>query len=107
MGIQEWSENVILADLSGEPQECDELQTVIDMVSNKGGCDVVIDFSHVDVVGSRVFCGLLRLQKALHDGGHKLILCGVRPATRNVFAVTRLDEVFEFAPDRFAVLASH
>jgi anti-anti-sigma regulatory factor len=50
--------------------------------------------------------GLLRLRKLLTDCGHRLIFCNVPVATRSVFTVVGLDEVFEFADDKFAALAS-
>jgi anti-sigma B factor antagonist len=66
----------------------------------------VIDFSHIDVVGGACLAGLLEVRRLLHDGGHKLTLCGVAPAIRGVFTITRLDDLFEFVEDRFAALAS-
>ncbi len=45
MGIQDWSENVILVDLPQEPEMGDELKTVTEVVRDRGDCDVVIDFS--------------------------------------------------------------
>jgi anti-anti-sigma factor len=106
MGIQSWSEDVILVDLPREIEEHKELQTVIQMVQNKGDSDVVIDFSTADIVGSTTFAGLLELRQALQDSGHKLVLCGLSPATKGVFSIVRLDSVFEFVEDRFAALAS-
>jgi len=106
MGIQDWSQDVILVDLPRELEEHHELQTVMDMMRQGEGVDVVVDFSRVDLVGSRTFAKLLELRQLLHDSGHKLVLCGLAPATKGVFTVARLDELFEFVPDRFAALAS-
>ena len=52
MGIQDWSENVILVDISPEPDFCDELKVVTDIVRQRKDCSVVIDFSEVDIVTS-------------------------------------------------------
>ena len=106
MSIQRWSEDVILVDLPRESEEHNELQTVTEMVHEKGDCNVVIDFSDADVVGSTTFARLLELRRVLHDSGHKLVLCGVAPPTKGVFTITRLDGVFEFVEDRFTALAS-
>jgi len=65
-----------------------------------GDCDVVVDFSHVDVVGGACLAGLLEVRRLLMDCGHKLTLCGVAPAIKGVFIVARLDDLFEFAEDR-------
>ena len=97
MGIQSWSDGVILVDLPRELEEHKELQTVLKMVQEKGDSNVVIDFSSVNIVGSTTFASLLQLRQVLQDSGHKLVLCGLSPATKGVF---------EFVEDRFAALAS-
>jgi anti-anti-sigma factor len=106
MGIQNWSEDVILVDLPEEPQMGEELQTVTRIVRDRGDCDVVLDFSSVDIVTSSSLSKLLKLRKLLCDCGHKLIFCGVAAATRGIFTVTGLDGVFELADDKFVALAS-
>ena len=106
MSIHGWSEDVILVDLPRELEKHSELQTVIGMVRDSGDCDVVIDFSHVDIVGGACLAGLLEIRRLLNDCGHKLTLCSVAPAIKGVFAIARLDDLFEFAEDRFAALAS-
>ena len=45
MGIQSWSEDILLVDLPAEPDLGEELKTVITTVRDRGDCDVVIDFS--------------------------------------------------------------
>jgi anti-anti-sigma factor len=106
MSIHRWSEDVILVDLPWELEDQDELQTVIGMVRDWGDCDVVVDFSHVDVVGGACLARLVEVQRRLNDRGHKLTLCGVAPAIKGVFTSARLDDLFEFTEDRFAALAS-
>jgi anti-anti-sigma factor len=105
MGIQSWSENVILVNLPQRLEDHAELQTVVEMVREREDCNVVIDFSDVAIVGSPTFARLLELRQVLLASGHKLVLCGLRPATQGVFAITRLDSIFEFVEDRFAALA--
>ena len=106
MGIQNWSEDVILVDLPTEPEMGEELVNIISMVRDRGDCDVVIDFSEVDIVTSSSLSKMLKLRKLLADCGHKLLFCSVAPATKGVFTVTGLDGVFEFADDKFVALAS-
>jgi anti-anti-sigma factor len=105
MGIQDWSENVILVDIAPEPDFCDELKVVTDIVRQRKSCSVVIDFSEVDIVTSSSLAQLLRLQKVLDDQNQQFVLCGVKPKTRGIFEVTGLDKVFEFVDDRFLALA--
>ena len=106
MGIQDWSEKSILVELPGEPKMGNELIAVTEIVSDRGDCDVVIDFSGVDIVTSSSLSKLLNLRKMLSDSGHKLVLCSVSAATKGIFMITGLDGNFEFANDKSEVLAS-
>jgi len=106
MGIQDWSEDIILVDLPQEPEMGDELKTVTEMVRDRGDCEVVIDFSGVDIITSSSISKLLKLRKLLTDCGHRLVFCSVAAATRGIFTVTGLDGIFEFADDKFVALAS-
>ena len=106
MGIQNWSENIILVDLPQEPNMGDELKTVTEMVRNRGDCEVVIDFSSVGIVTSSSLSKLLHLHKELVGCGRRLVFCGIPAATKGVFTVTGLDQVFELADDKFDALAT-
>jgi anti-sigma B factor antagonist len=106
VGIQNWSENIILVTLAEEPQMGEELRTVIEIVRDRGEYDVVIDFGDVDIVTSSSIAKILKLRKALKDTGRRLVLCDVKNATRGIFMVTGLDNVFEFVDDKFIALAS-
>lgn len=105
MGIQNWSEDIILVDLPQEPEMGDELKTVTGMVRDRGDCEVVLDFSSVDIITSSSISKLLRLRKMLADCGHRLVFCSVAAATRGIFTVTGIDGIFEFADDKFVALA--
>ena len=106
MSIHRWSQDVILVDLPRELEKHNELRAVIGMLRDRGDCDVVVDFSHVDVVGGECLARLLEMRRLLNDCGHKLTLSSVAPATKGVFTIARLEDLFEFAEDRFAALAS-
>jgi len=106
MGIQNWSEDIILVDLPAEPEMGEELKTITEMVRNRGDCEVVVDFSKVDIVTSSSLSKLLRLRKLVGDCGHRLVFCTVAPATKGIFTVTGLDGVFEIVDDKFIALAS-
>ena len=106
MGIQNWSEDIVLVDLPTEPEMGEELNTVTQMVRDRGDCEVVVDFSKVDIVTSSSLSKLLRLKKLLGDCGHRLVFCSVAPATKGIFTVTGLDGLFEIVDDKFLALAS-
>lgn len=106
MGIQDWSDDIVLVKLAKEPDMGDELLTTIDMVKQKGGCGVVVDFSDIDIMTSSSIAKLLKLRKTLVDCGGEFVLCGVSPNTMHIFSITGLDKVFRFADDQFIALAS-
>ncbi len=106
MGIQNWSESVILVNLATEPQLGEELEAVTSMVTTNGNVDVVVDFSDVDIITSSSIAKLLKLRKTLVDSQHKLVFASLSPQTLSVFKVTGLDTVFEFVDDQFLALAS-
>ena len=106
MGIQNWSDDIILVDLPQEPAIADELTTVVETVRDRGDCDVVVDFADVDIVTSSSLSKLLKLRKLLGDCGHRLVFCSVAPATKGIFTVTGLDGIFEVVDDKFVALAS-
>jgi anti-anti-sigma factor len=106
VGIQNWSDSVILVNLAEEPQMGEELRTVIEIARDRGDCDVVLDFADVDIVTSSSIAKILKLRKVLMDTGRRLVLCGATNATRGIFMVTGLDTVFEFVDDKFIALAS-
>lgn len=106
MSIQRWSEGVILVDLPEDLTKHRELQTVTALLRDGCVCDVVVDFSGVQVVGGAWLTQLQKIQRLVHEGGRKLILCDVAPAMRSVFTIAHIDDLFEFADDRFTALAS-
>ena len=106
MGIQNWSEDIILVDLPQEPQIGDELKAVTEIVRDRGDCNVVLDFSAIDIVTSSSLSAMLKLRKLLADCGYRLIFCNVAAATKGIFTVTGLDGVFELVDDKFVALAS-
>jgi anti-anti-sigma factor len=105
MGIQNWSDEIVLVDLPQEPQIGNELKTIIGIVLDRGDCDVVVDFSSVDIVTSSSLSKLLKLRKLLADCGHRLVFCNVAAATKGIFTVTGLDGIFEIVEDKFVALA--
>lgn len=104
MGIQDWSENVLLVTVTPEPDMCDELKMVTDIVRQKKKSSVVMDFSDVDIVTSSSLAQMLRLQKTLDDLDLQCIVCGMSKRTKSIFEVTGLDKVFEFVEDKFTAL---
>jgi anti-anti-sigma factor len=91
-------------DLPKEPETGDELKKVIECVRDRSGCDVIIDFSGVDIVVSSSLSTLLELRKLVADREQRVICCSVATSTRGIFTVTGLESVFEFADDKSVAL---
>jgi len=106
MVMENWPKDVVLVHLPHELQKHSDLRAIIDTAGRRGDCDVVVDFSNVEIVGSPTFSVLLEFRTVLQESGHKLILCNVAPAIRGVFTVSQLDDVFDFAEDESAALAT-
>ena len=107
MAIENHSEGVVVVTLPVEPEIIvRELKIVNERVSSGDDCDVVIDFSNVEIFTSTGISNLMILQGLLRERGHQLILCNVPPLTMNIFRVADLDKVFEFVDDKQTALAA-
>lgn len=106
MGIDHQSHGILAVDLPPEPEMGPELEIVAEVVRNERDCDMVVNFSSVDIVTSSSISKLMKLNKLLAEFGHRLLLCNVAPATEGIFKVAGLDVVFEFAADESAAFAS-
>ena len=102
MGIEHLQDNLIIVDLPKEPEMGAELKAVVNWVRERCGCDVIIDFSKVDVVRSTSICQLLTLRQLLESSKHKIILYDVSELTKAIFKTTRLDTIFCFVDDKSA-----
>ncbi|UCD50953.1 MAG: hypothetical protein JSW27_25945 [Phycisphaerales bacterium] len=105
MGIENWSECVMLVNLLGEPEAGEDLAEVVECLSSRGDCDVIVDCSHAERVGCSSCRQLLELNDTLSAHGHRLVLCGSKAKSGNAFAAPALAHVLRFAEDRFTALA--
>lgn len=105
--MSDWSDDIIVTELSDEPQLSEELAILIDRLASRQGDvpSVVVNFTNVTYVNSSNLAQLLRLKKTLAEAGSQLRLCGVSDEVWSVMMVTGLDKVFQFAPDPLTALA--
>jgi anti-anti-sigma factor len=96
MGIQQWSDNIIVADLADDPLLSDDLDALMDRLAGRCDCDVLLDFANVSYVNSSNLALLLRLRKHQLGRNRKLRLCGLNQAVQAVFSVTGLEALFDF-----------
>lgn len=64
---------------------------------------LLVDFTNVTYVSSAMFSCLILLNREMKQRGLRLLLCGMSALIREVFAVTHLDQLFDFCESREAV----
>ena len=69
-----------------------------------GDTDFVIDFSEADYIDSSGLGVLVSLSKHIRDAGGRLTLAGLNEDLQRLFALTRLDSLFEIVESRTAAL---
>ena len=104
----EWSDSIVICDLSDEPALSDELTAVTDSLAKSDSSveGVVLDLSDVTYLNSSNIAHLLRLRKLLAERGAHLRVAGVQDVVWSVMQMTGLDKVFEFSSDKATALAS-
>jgi anti-anti-sigma factor len=105
----DWSESIVIAELSDEPALSEELHSIGDRLARKVSQgptpSVVLNFANVTYVNSSNLASLLKIRKVLAEKGRGLRLCSLSPEVYSVMTVTGLDKVFRFAPDPMTALA--
>ncbi len=104
MGIQNYSENVLLITLPKLPQYGEEIDVANKLLSDSVDFDVLVDFSKVEILTSESICGLMILDKLLKGSGRKLVFFDLPSAIKQIFVRTGLLIVFELADDEFDAL---
>ncbi len=105
MKVEDLADDIIAFELQREPEMSGELQTVLDIATDRSDCHFVLNFEKVDIVTSPSMSKLLKLRQILQDSNHRLVLCNVNPFTKGAFMITGLDGIFELMPDKRTSLA--
>ncbi len=107
MSVEQWSETVMLGELSDDPQYTDDLRAIIEGCTSNPRTDVLLNFSAVNYLNSSNIAKLLKLRKLVTiSNERRLKLCGISREVWGVFLVTGLDRIFEVADDVPTGLAS-
>lgn len=103
----DWSDDIVVSDLSDEPLFSEELGSVVERVESAGGAvpHVVLNLAGVTYLNSSNIAQLLRLRKAVTAGGRSLRLCSVSDEVWTLILATGLDKILRFAPDPMTALA--
>ncbi|QDT95880.1 STAS domain-containing protein [Gimesia aquarii] len=74
------------------------------LVDEDGRKKIVLDFSNVEYLSSAALGKLITLDKKVKKAKGKLKLCSIRPDIYEVFAITRLNQLFDIAETQEAAL---
>ena len=74
------------------------------LVDEDGRRKIVLDFTLVEYLSSAALGKLITLDKKVKQAKAKLRLCGIRPEIYEVFAITRLDKIFDIKPTQAEAL---
>jgi anti-anti-sigma factor len=95
MTIQNWSDEIIMAELAEDPAIAEDINVLGDMVQEKPR-HVVLNFAALDFLNSSNIAKLLKLRKQTTSLGRRLILCAINTQVWGVFLVTGLDKIFDY-----------
>jgi len=105
----DWSDRILISDLSDEPALSDELTSIHERISQTDEAstqDVVLNFAAVTYLNSSNIAQLLRLRTTLMERRHELRFCSVGNEVWSLMLLTGLEKVFQFAPDPASAIAS-
>jgi anti-anti-sigma factor len=100
MAFQQWSDTVLLAELTDDPQFTDDLSAMLEQCTENPRLDVLLAFGNVNYLNSSNIAKLLKLRKLVTvTNQRKLKVCGINTQVWGVFLVTGLDHIFDFVDD--------
>lgn len=108
MPINEWSDEIMIAELFDEPQFSEDIASLMRRFDGEDADprDTVLNMEGVTYLNSSNIAQLLRLRKKMSAAGRKLRICCVRDSVWGVLLITGLDKIFEFTSDLSTSLAS-
>lgn len=107
MAITDWSENILVGELSNEPLLSEDLGTLLSRLDTcKDPLHVVLNMSNVTYLTSSNLAQLIQMRKLLTASKGTLHLCGVNDAVWSILLLTGLDRIFKFSEDVATGLAA-
>lgn len=107
MPINEWSESILIAELSDEPAFSEDMDNLIRRLDKEDGPPaVIINAQSVSYLNSSNISQLLKVRKRVMEKGGQLRICALNDSVWSVMLATGLDQVFGFTEDVSTSLAS-
>ena len=76
------------------------------LVEEDGRKDIILDFSNVEYLSSAALGKLITMEKKVKAARGRLRLCSIRPEIYEVFAITKLNKLFQIYEDQEQALQS-
>ena len=106
MPVKNWSDDILLVELSNDPIFTEEIVAAIEQIEKGPAQDCVLSFQSVTFINSSNLAKLLKLRRMMIENDRQLRLCCINSHAWGVFLATGLDKIFEFADDVTMALAS-
>ncbi len=108
MPINEWSESILIAQLSDEPAFSEDMDALHRRLEKMDGelPDVILSLDAVTYLNSTNIAQILRVRKKLLDSTARIRVCSVSDKVWSVLLATGLDRIFEVTEDVSTSLAS-
>ncbi|MEM1062535.1 MAG: STAS domain-containing protein [Planctomycetota bacterium] len=74
------------------------------LVDEDGRKKIVLDFANVEYLSSAALGKLITLDKKVKAAGGQLRMCNIRQEIKEVFVITRLDQLFKMFDDQESAL---
>ena len=74
-------------------------KSIMGVIEQTGGLNLVLDFSNVKFLSSAVLGLLIKLSKRIYEQDGQLRLCGINPKIYEIFRITRLTKIFDIYKD--------
>ena len=108
MPLQQWSDTILIAEMTDEPMFSEEFESLMGRLEDKDNAtpNVIVDLKRVTYLNSSNIAQLLRLRKKLEIAERRLRVCSIGDMVWSVMLLTGLDKLFEFMDDVSTSLAS-
>jgi anti-anti-sigma factor len=104
----DWSENIVVCDLTDEPDLSEELSDLYNQLTERPSDAVpyvVLNMAGVTYLNSSNIAQILRIRRRLIESQRTMKLCAVADGVWSIMLLTGLDKVFEFTPDKATAIA--
>ena len=109
IGVEYVDNAVVVTLLLEKILEQSDIQVIQDsimpLIDEKPGVNLVIDFSDVRFLSSSVLGLLIRISKKIYETAGQLRLCSIDAKINEIFKITRLDKVFQILPDKESAIS--